>query len=154
VKKGIVSNLSIAALTILCLVLASCAHISLIAPYDERIEKGITELQKETTAFFVKVERQGGSNKDDYSKHTEFYDKSKVATKSLMIRAGATAQNKRTEQQIKLLMEKYDKLENQHKTEGLTSYTVAPLESSFDDIFRAILTLEVAKKDLKEKKGE
>ena len=146
-KRKIVSKLHL--LTLVCMILASCAHVTLIASHDERIEKGITELQKETTTFFVNIERQGGSSKEDYSKYTDFYDKAKVATKSLFIRAGATAQNKLTEQQIKLLMEKYAKLEEQHKTTGLTPYTLAPLESSFDDIFRAILTLEVAKKDLK-----
>ncbi|MBT9166876.1 MAG: hypothetical protein DDT19_00200 [Syntrophomonadaceae bacterium] len=50
------------------LILVACGHIQLIAPYDERIENGVTELQKNTTAFFVKIERQGGSDKDDYKK--------------------------------------------------------------------------------------
>lgn len=134
------------------LTLASCAHIQLIAPYDERIENGVTELQKNTTAFFVKIERQGGSDKNDYKNHIKFYDDSKVSTKSLLIRAGATAQNKMTEEQITLLMQKYKYLEEQHMTIGLTPYTISTLESSFDQIFRSILTLEVAKKELGEKK--
>ena len=149
-KKGILLNLRVVtALTILCMILASCAHVTLIAPYDERIEKGITELQKNTTAFFVKIERHGGSDKEDYKHYIQFYDDSKVAVKSLLIRAGATAQNEKTESQIKALMEKYDSLENQHRTVGLTSYTIPITETSFDVIFRAILTLEIAKKDLK-----
>jgi hypothetical protein len=129
------------------LTVASCAHIQLIAPYDERIEKGVTDLQKNTTEFFVKIERAGGSDKSDYSNHTKFYDDAQVSAKSLFIRAGAVARNKKTEEQIKLLMEKYKSLEKQHKTVGLTPYTIPPLESSFDQIFRAILTLEIAKKD-------
>ena len=148
-KKGQLANLQVCALAILCMLLGSCAHITLIAPYDERIEKGITELQKNTTTFFVKIERQGGSDKDDYKNYLDFYDKSKVATKSLLIRAGATARNEKTEGQIKALTEKYDSLENQHRTVGLTPYTIPITETSFDVIFRAILTLEVAKKDLK-----
>jgi len=139
-------------LVLLVLTIASCAHVQLMAPYDERIEKGVTELQKNTTEFFVKIERKGGSDKVDYNNHTSFYDDSKVSTKSLLIRAGATAQNEKTQGQVILLMEKYRSLEKQHKTLGLTPYTIPSLESSFDQIFRAILTLEVAKKELIEKK--
>lgn len=134
------------------LILVACGHIQLIAPYDERIENGITELQKNTTAFFVKIERQGGSDKDDYKNHVKFYDDSKVSTKSLLIRAGAAAQNEKTQGQINLLMEKYKSLEEQHKTVGLTPYTIPSLESSFDQIFRYILILEIGKKELSEKK--
>jgi hypothetical protein len=144
----------VAFLILLLLAVVSCVHVQLIAPYDERIEKGVTELQKNTTEFFVKIERKGGSNKNDYNNYIKFYDDSKVSTKSLLIRAGAIAQNEKTEQQIKLLMDKYKSLEEQHKTIGLTPYIIPPLESSFDQIFRAILTLEVAKKELTEKKGE
>lgn len=137
------------------LTIAACAHIQLIAPYDERIDKGITELQKNTTEFFVGVERKGSSDKNDYKNYVKFYDDSKVASKSLLIRAGAIAQNKKTEQQIKILIEKYKTLEEQHKTIGLSSQTIPPLESSFDQIFHAILTLEVAKKEpTDKKKGE
>lgn len=137
------------------LTLVACAHVQLIAPYDERIDKGVTELQKNTTEFFVKIERQGGSDKTDYDNYIKFYDESKVATKSLLIRAGAIAQNNKTEDQIALLMEKYKSLEEQHKNMGLTPHTITPIESSFEQIFRAILTLEVAKKEPSEKnKGE
>ncbi len=139
-------------LTSFLLTIAACAHIQLTAPYDERIDKGVTELQKNTTEFFVGIERKGGSDKIDYKNYFKFYDDSKVSTKSLLIRAGAIAQNKQTEGQLTLLMAKYKLLEEQHKTIGLTPYTIAPLESSFDQIFRTILTLEVAKKDPGEKK--
>ncbi len=155
-KVGRLSNLHLATFAILfSIILASCASVQLIAPYDERIEKGITELQKNTTTFFVKVERQGGSDINDYKNHTEFYDHSKVATKSLFIRAGATAQNKKTEEQILLLMQKFELLEREHKDSGLTPNTIPTLESSFDQLFRSILTLEVAKRELNgTKKGE
>lgn len=140
---------------LLIMILASCASVQLIAPYDERIEKGITDLQKNTTTFFVKVERQGGSDINDYKNHIEFYDHSKVATKSLLIRVGATAQNKKTEEQILLLIQKFELLEKQHKNAGLTPNTIPTLESSFDQIFRSILTLEVAKREPHgKKKGE
>ena len=135
------------------LILAACGPIQLIAPYDERIDNGVTELQKSTTTFFVQIERQKGSDKNDYQNHVKFYDESKVSTKSLLIRAGATAQNEKTEGQIDLLMQKYNKLEEQHKKFGLKIDTIPTLESSFNQIFRSILTLEVAKKELK-KKGD
>ena len=68
---------------------------------------------------------------------------------------GALTKNKKTEKQILLLIQKFELLEKQHKTTGLTPYTIPTLESSFDQIFRSILTLEVAKKELNgKKKGE
>jgi hypothetical protein len=151
-SRELLRSTGLAFLDLCVLTIASCVHVQLIAPYDERIEKGVTELQKDTTEFFVKIERNGGSDKVDYKNHTKFYDDSKVSTKGLLIRAEATAQNEKTQGQIILLMEKYKSLEEQHKTVGLTLHTILSLESSFDQIFRAILTLEVAKKELTEKK--
>jgi hypothetical protein len=130
--------------------LASCAPVRLIAPYDERIEKGVTALQKDTTAFFTKIDRQGGSDQNDYKNHVAFYDKSRVGTKSLLIRAGAVPKNEQTEKQLEALMEKYRSMEEQHKTQGLSQSVIPSLESSFDQAFRAILTLEIAKKKLVE----
>jgi len=133
---------------LLGLPIAACTHIQLIAPYDERIEKGITELQKNTTEFFVEIERKDGSDTEDYKNYIEFYDDTKVATRSLLIRAGAVAYNETTEAQIKKLMDKYKKLEKQHTEVGLSAHTVPLLEASFDQCFRAILILEVAKEEL------
>ena len=38
-----------------------CGPVTLIAPYDQRIDEGVTNLQKSTAEFFTKIERQGGS---------------------------------------------------------------------------------------------
>jgi hypothetical protein len=117
---------------------------------DRSLPQGCDDkLQKNTTAFFVKIERQGGSDKEDYKNYTQFYDDSKVAVKSLLIRAGATGQNEKTEGQIKALLDKYNSLENQHRQFGLTPNIIPITETSFEVLFRAILTQEVAKKDLK-----
>ena len=84
------------------MLIASCTHIQLIAPYDERIENGVTELQKNTTEFFVAIERNGGSDIADYNNHTKFYDDSKVSAISILIRAGATAKNEKNDKTTEL----------------------------------------------------
>ena len=51
-----------------------CGSVTVIAPYDQKIDDGVTNLQKSTAEFFTKIERQGGSNREDYKNHTKFYD--------------------------------------------------------------------------------
>ena len=39
-----------------------CGSVTVIAPYDQKIDDGVTNLQKSTAEFFTKIERQGGSD--------------------------------------------------------------------------------------------
>ena len=55
-----------------------CGPVTLIAPYDQKIDDGVTNLQKSTAEFFTKIERQGGSKPEDYKNYTKFYDDAKV----------------------------------------------------------------------------
>lgn len=134
---------------LLSLALSSCAHVQLVAPYDERIEKDVVALQESTTRFFVMLERQEGSTQQDYPKHIVFYDNAKVVTRGLLIRTRAVPTNEKTAEQVQLLAEKYRSLEEQHRTRGLSLAVSRTLEPSFDQIFRAILALEIGKKELK-----
>ena len=61
--------------------------IQLIAPYDQKIDDGITNLQKMTAEFLTKIDRQGGSTPEDYKNHTKFYDDARVALSSILVRA-------------------------------------------------------------------
>ena len=123
-----------------------CGPVTLIAPYDQRIDEGVTNLQKSTAEFFTKIERQGGSNREDYKNHTKFYDDAKVTLSGLSVRANAFTNNKLTTEQLEVLSEQFRLLEETHMKIGVSKAAVPEYEKAFNRTFTAILTLEIAKK--------
>ena len=123
-----------------------CGSVTLIAPYDQRIDDGVTSLQKSTAEFFTKVQRQGGSNPGDYKNHTKFYDDAKVTLSGLSVRANAFTNNNFTTAQLVVLSEQFRDLEQTHMKIGISREAVPEYENAFNRTFTAILTLEIAKK--------
>jgi hypothetical protein len=123
-----------------------CSSITLMAPYEQKIDEGVTSLQKMTAEFFTRVERQGGSRPEDYKNHTKFYDDAKVAVSGLVVRAGAVARNKQTLGQLEVLRQQFKKLEEDHQRIGIPLPAIDPYQTAFNRTFTAILTLEAAKK--------
>lgn len=126
----------------------ACTSVQLIAPYDSNVEKGITALQSDTETFLVKVARAGKLDSGTYKEYTDFYDKEKVAISGLQFRAGVLSHNQDTIGQIAILSDTYAALEKRHKERGLTDLDASQFEIAFNRTFRAILTLEIAKKSL------
>src|SRR5262245_63401043 len=91
-----------------------CGPVTLIAPYDQKIDDGVTNLQKSTAEFFTKIERQGGSKPEDYNNYTKFYDGAKVTLSGLSVRASAFTNNKLTTEQLAVLSEQFRDLEQTH----------------------------------------
>lgn len=134
---------------IIGLAVSGCT-IRLIADYDQKIDDGVTALQKKTEAFLIKLERTCQEPEGAYSNHVSFYDEAKVELSALQVRADAIALNKLTSEQIEKLRDSFDKIEAQHKL-GFTPIVVAKTRNILNSHFTAILKLEVAKKkDLKE----
>lgn len=123
-----------------------CSSIQLIAPFDQKIDDGITNLQKSTAEFLTSIERQGGSTPADYQKHAKFYDDTKVTLSGLIVRAKAISQNGLTAQELDNLSKQYQELEIQDQKYGVKSAEIPQLESAFNRTFTALLTLETAKK--------
>ena len=123
-----------------------CGPVTLIAPYDQKIDDGVTNLQKSTAEFFTKIERQGGSNREDYKNHTKFYDDAKVTLSGLSVRANAFTNNNLTTEQLVVLNEQFSDLEQTHMKIGISKEAVPEYEKAFNRTFTAILTLEIAKK--------
>jgi len=123
-----------------------CGPVTLIAPYDQKIDDGVTNLQKSTAEFFTKIERQGGSKPEDYKNYTKFYDDAKVTLSGLSVRASAFTNNKLTTEQLVVLSEQFRDLEQTHMKIGISSAAVPEYENAFNRTFIAILTLEIAKK--------
>jgi hypothetical protein len=68
----------------------------------------------------------------------------------ILVRAEALPKNTLTVQQIEILQQQFQKLEQDHKTMGISQAMVPQLEKAFNRTFTAILTLEVAKKEPKQ----
>jgi hypothetical protein len=122
-----------------------CLSVRLIADYDRKIDDGVTELQKKTEAFLIKMERVAELPEGAYAKYIGFYDEVKVDLSALKVRADAVALNDVTSQQIELLQDSFKKLEEQHQ-KGLKRVMIESIRQSLNSQFTAILKLEVAKK--------
>ena len=119
-----------------------CTSVQLVADYNKKIDDGVTELQKQTDTFLVKLER----HPEPYSKHTAFYDDAKVQLSLLKTRADAIALNSLTSRQIDELQESFTELETNDKQGNLPTATIPTVQDALDRQFTAILKLEEAKK--------
>jgi low affinity Fe/Cu permease len=133
-------------LLIIGLAVWGCMSVRLIADYDQKIDEGVTALQRKTEAFLIKLERTCQTPEGAYAQHVSFYDEAKVDLSALQVRADAIALNKLTSEQLKGLRDSFEKIEAQHK-QGLTSILVAETRKILNSHFTAILTLEVGKKE-------
>jgi hypothetical protein len=149
-RAGQVRNLLIVTWLIAAIGLAGCAPIQLIAPYDQKTDEGVTNLQKATAEFLTRIERQGGSTPEDFRNQTKFYDDVRVMLSVILVRAEALPKNTLTVQQIEILQQQFQKLEQDHKSMGISQAAVPQLERAFNRTFTAILTLELAKKEPKQ----
>src|SRR4030043_778875 len=91
------------------LTVSGCS-IRLIADYDQKIDDGVTALQKKTEAFLIKLERTCQEPEGEYSNHISFYDEAKVELSALQVRADAMALNKLTSEQLKELQNSFGKM--------------------------------------------
>ena len=86
--------------TLMLLLLSACVTVKLVADYDEQIDKGVTQLQKEVETFLVKLEGTAKNLNDMVQvydeKHAQFYADARVAISGLRVRADATERNSLT----------------------------------------------------------
>ena len=116
--------------------------VQLIADYNKKIDDGVTDLQKKTDTFLVKLEREP----EPYSKHTDFYDDATVQLSLLKTRADAIALNSQTSKQIDELKASFTEMEANDKKGNLRPATIPTVQDALDKQFTAILKLEEAKK--------
>lgn len=138
------TRLFVCMLTIAFMTLASaCAGIKLVGDYDEKIDLGVTELQKATEAQLLAIE-----NGADYASTKAYYNNARVDISSLRIRADATERNSLTVRMLDKLLNNINRLEEAHNSdEGITPEEVSELfRGGFNSQFTAILAFELAKK--------
>lgn len=131
------------------LVLGGCSTIKLVGDYDEQIDKGVTQLQKDVETFLVKLEataQKPADKVENYDKNTKFYSNSRVALSGLRVRADAMERNSITVRMLDHLSKNIDRLEEMHRG-GLSKAEIdVSIRWALNSQFTAILTFELAKK--------
>lgn len=129
--------------------LAGCSTIKLVGDYDEQIDKGVTQLQKDVETFLVVLEASAEKPSDkveNYEKNKKFYDDCKITLSSLRVRADSTERNSITVRMPDRVSNNISRLEGMHR-EGLAKAEIdQSIRGALNSQFTAILTFELAKK--------
>jgi len=129
-------------------IVAGCS-VKLISDYDEVIDKSVTELQKKAEGFLIKMENAAGTSEGEYINNRSFYNETKVEITAIRLRAEATPENKITVQHIAEIEKNLENLRLLHEKsgqKGLTKDLTEPVRAIINTQFKAMLTLEFAKK--------
>lgn len=124
----------------------SCAPVRLISEYDETTYKTLTSLQENLATYFVKLERQIGTEPATYSHYIDFFDKTKIDLKILSIRAKAIEKNSIISDQIDLLTSTINNLESLHKIGFQSPAELTPIWSAVRISLSSMLKLQIALK--------
>lgn len=129
----------------LALTLPACAGFGpRIAPYDAETEGAVTALHRRVETVLTTLERAEGGE-GAFAGFAPLYDTLHVDLRALRLRASARPLNGLQAQQLDGLQEQLGLLEEAHR-EGIAPAEVPAFRMGFDQSFRAILTLELAKK--------
>ena len=131
------------------LLIVSGCSVKLISDYDEVIDKSVTELQKKVEAFLIKMEGAAGTGEGEYINNRSFYNEARVEISAMRLRAEAIPENKITVQHINEIEKNIENLRLLHERrgqKGLTKDLTEPVRAIINTQFKAMLTLEFAKK--------
>jgi hypothetical protein len=129
--------------------LGGCAQpVKLVGDYDEQLDKGVSQLQKDVETFLVKLESSAEKPADkveSYDKNKNVYDDFRVAVSVLRVRADSVERDGFTVGMLGKLSKNLTRLEDMHR-EGLAKAEIKVIRDGLTAQFRAILTFELAKK--------
>jgi hypothetical protein len=120
--------------------------VALIAPYDEQVDQSATALQRRMDAYLTTLAQKGTGPDARYEANKEFYTQYGVDLRSLLIRAQSWPKNKLTEDQLTLMLKNLEQLRLAHADAPLSAEAITTFRDLFNQGWRAILTLELAKK--------
>ena len=126
------------------LFLVAC-QVTLIARYDPVFDQTGTALQKKMDTFLTELEVSAGRPEADYSARQSFYPEYLVDLRSLLIRAQSHEHNETTVQQLELMMDNVKNFQTLHQAGPIDSPTIEVNRNLFNQGWKAILTLELAK---------
>jgi hypothetical protein len=135
--------------SLIAIAISGCATVKLVGDYDEQIDKGVTQLQKDVETFLVKLEATADKSTarvESYDKNKKFYEDAKVALSGLRVRADSLERNSITVRMLDRLSNNLSRLERMHEG-GLTKPEIElSIRGAMNSQFTAILTFELAKK--------
>ena len=126
--------------------LVSCGPYVFVSAYDEKTDEGITALQKEVDAL---LDALNTTPVPDYKATQPSYDSIRANLATLRTRNELRTKNSLTLAQLKEFADAFAILEGQHQKGTLNQAMVAPARDSLDQICRALLKLELEKKEPK-----
>jgi hypothetical protein len=139
----VVPALSLGAAVTAC----SGGKVVFVTAYDEQTDEGVTLLQRKTDALFLALKK---APFPDYASTAPVYAEIHSDIAALKMRNEVRDKNDLTVKQIVALGNAFTIFEGQHKGGTLNEFMVDPGKMSIDQIYRAILKLEIAKKEPKE----
>ncbi len=131
--------------------LSGCTTIQLVSNYDEQTDNAATQMEKDVSSFFVKLDSALTPAERSFQASQDFYQKQAVAIAAMKIRADAVPQNDLTSQQIQLVNENLAYLALLHKgcvTAALTDTQRAAVHDKGIDASAACRTAYGASVDL------
>lgn len=132
-------------LFLLLLIVSGCTEIRLISDYDEETDRATTALQKKVEALVSDVEKNAGTPQAAYDKYESVYDDILVDLRTLQVRADSRPKNGIQVQQFAEVEKQLNLFEEAHR-EGISAAEIPAFKNGFNQSFKAILTLELAKK--------
>jgi len=124
---------------------SACGHVTLISPYDETTDKGVTALEKSISGLLDQLDHDPVP---DYASLSGTYDSVFSDLASLRLRNDARPKNTQTVGQLDALRKSLTDLRQLHQQGKLNHVMVGPTRDILEQNVRAILTLELQKKEL------
>ena len=138
--------LTLAAIAVATVPQTACSRVMLISSYDEQIDQSSTTLQKRMDAFLTMLAEKAGTPAAAYDANKAFYSDYAVDLRSLTIRAESWPKNGLTEKQLALMSANLEELRKAHESGPISAEAVPTFRDLFNQGWRAILALELAKK--------
>lgn len=129
---------------LLAVLLAGCA-VTLVSSYDATTDQEVTALQKSVAALLNELDQ---NPVPAFAVTKAQYDSIFIDLHSLYIRNEARPENTLTVRQLDALKAELTTLEKEHQQNELNEAMLGPARESLDQTFRAILKLELEKKEL------
>ena len=126
-------------------VLLTACTVTFISPYDETLDRQITELQEDIFTFLNGLESSPAEH--DFQSSHAFYDKISARLEAMRTRAEAIPKNELTVDQLKQIEQNIDNLRRLHRL-GFTNpeRELQPVREALNSQFLAIIKLNRAKK--------
>ena len=126
--------------------LSGCA-VHFIAPYDEILDKSMTQVQQDSELFFSQLQDAQGSDKGTYDSTKDFYLRTEATLHTLLTRAQSVPKSERVADQIATIEKTIERIQGMHQHDKVLSLpNLIGDRTTLESEFRSFFTLELALK--------